>query len=73
MKKFLKYTLLGLYLFLFVLVVAVAICWIACVDVTFGEIIRGIIKAELIAFLAVCFIAFGFTCIVGIIERIKED
>lgn len=69
MKKFLKYTLLGLYLFLFVLVVIVAICWIACIEVTFGEII----KAELIAFLAVCFIAFGFTCIVGIIERIKED
>ena len=69
MRKFLKYTLLGLSLFLFVLGVVVAICWIAGVDVTLGEIL----KAELIAILAVCIIAFGFTGILGIIESINED
>lgn len=69
MKKFLKYTSLWLFLFLFVSGVIVAICWAADVDVTLGEIL----KAEMIAILAVCFFAVGCTCIVGIIESIKED
>lgn len=69
MKKFLKYTLLWLSLFLFVTGIVVAICWVANVDVTLGEIL----KAELIAILAVAFIGFGCTCIVGIIESIEEE
>lgn len=69
MKKFLKYTLLVLFLFLLISGVIVEICWVADVDVTLGEIL----KAELIALLAVCFIAIGYTCIVGIIESIKDE
>ena len=69
MKKVLKYTLLGLSLFLLLLGIIMALCWAADVDVTLGEVI----KAELIAILAVCFIAVGCTCIMGIIETIKED
>lgn len=69
MKKFLKYTLLVSSLFLFVLGVVVAICWAVDVYVTLGEVIR----AELIAVLAVCIIALGVTGILRVIENIKVD
>lgn len=69
MKKALKIALLVLIVFLTILGIISAICWMTGAPVTLIEII----KAILIAFVAICANALGFACIVWLIESIEED
>ena len=69
MKKALKIALLVTIMLLMVLGIVSAICWMADVSVTFVEII----KAILMAFVAVYAIGISYTCIVWLMESIWED
>ena len=69
MKKALKIALLVLIMLLMILGIVSAICWMADISVTLMEMI----KAILIAFVAVCAIGLSYTCIMWLMENIWED
>ena len=69
MRKALKIALLVLIMLLMLLGIVSAICWMADISVTLIEILKAII----IAFVAICAIGLSYTCIVWLMESIWED